>query len=55
MYHLLPMIFRGIFDWKGYVEQLREDSGLYDSKNRKIVPWTDEVNKLIFENNGTKH
>lgn len=45
----------GLFNWDKYIEQLREDSGLNDSKNRVIVPWTDEVNRLIFNTPETRH
>ena len=44
----------GLFNWDKYIEQLRQDCGLNDSKDRIIVPWTDEINRLIFENS-TKH
>lgn len=46
--------FLGLFNWDEYIKQMREDCGLNDSKNRTIVPWTDEINKLIFYR-GTKH
>lgn len=46
----------GLFNWDAYIKQLREDCGLNDSKNRVIVPWSNEVAQFILSTpRPTKH